>query len=465
MPTCNISISWDITLQYLPTGHNYAPLPPPAPPPTPAPAAMAAELPATQFWPPGLGTHKQTTTVKHRYMAICLDGHDLGRMIIHIQMSPAPNNALLPLMLFKSSRKNNFKAATVKMNKTPVGCFILLNWPPMPMTSCAEPLAFPTADSPMSWLNSVKVGMTWASYLISALTLAANLLVDRFLYKRDEKLKALGILDEMKKIREIPLLGGLMTIKDMTAMGLKSAVATASSLARLAFTNEDGSFPLIAGAPFGLEITRTADGTYGVKGTATLTKGDNSLQASAAVSEDGAMEGSVKATHKSKDGTKDKYGQDAENESSVGVSGKKDKDGKVEVGAQAGKKNSEGQSKDAQVKYTEDPTGKSSVSAEASSKDAYGQEKKASAEHSNDPTTGQSTDKVGVSGKNALGEAQGSSSHQEDASGTSTDTDSVSARPVLMDEGKAETTNTYPTTPNVSQSQQPLGLNQSPRIA
>lgn len=464
MPSCNVSISWDITIQYLPTGHNFAPAPPPMPVPTPAPAATTLELPTPQFWPLGFGTHKQTTTVKHRMQSICLDGHDLGRMIVHVPLAPGPNNALLPLIMFKSSRKNNFKAATVKMNGTAVGTFILLNLPPMPMTSCAEPLAFPTADSPMSWLNSVRVGISWASYLITALTIAANLLVDRFLYNRDQALKKEGILDEIKAMRKIEFLGGLMSIDDMAAFGLKSAVAAASSVARLAFTNEDGSFPLIAGAPFGVEITRTADGTYGVKGTATLSKGNNSVQLSAGAAEDGSVEAGVKLTRKDKGDSKDKYGQDASNESSVGVSGKKDKAGKVEVVGQASRKNSEGDSKQAQVKVTDDPnTGKSSVTADASTKDAHGQERKASIEHSHDSKTGSTTDKVGVSGKSAAGEGQASTSGTTDKAGNTTSKESASVTPVGMETSKAESTSTYPNSPRVS-GQPASGLNGGPTL-
>jgi hypothetical protein len=331
------------------------------------------------------------------------------------------------------------------------------------MTSCAEPIAFPTADSPMSWLKSVRVGMSWASYLISALALAANLLIDRFLYNRDQALKKDGILDEMKKIRKTEFLGGLMSIDDMAAFGLKSAVAAASSVARLALTNEDGSFPLIAGAPFGVEITRTADGTYGVKGSATLSKGDNSLTATAGVAEDGSVEGGLKGSRKSKGDSKDKYGQDASSEGSVGVSGKKDKDGKVEVAGQVAQKNSEGDSKQAQVKYTDDNAGKSGFSADASNKDAHGHERKVGAEHSHDEKSGKTTDKVGVSGKNAAGEADASTSGTTDAAGNTTSKESASVTPVGMGTSKAESTSTYPNAPRAS-GQPSSGLNNGPRL-
>jgi hypothetical protein len=463
MPSCHVSVSIDFTIQFIPTGHNYAPLPPPAPPPVPAPAGRAIELPTPQFWPTGFGTHKQTTTIKHKGMAICLDGHDLGRFIVHVQIAPAPNNALLPLIMFKSSRKNNFKAATVKMDKTPTGTFILLNAPPMPMTSCCEPIAFPMACSTMSWLNSVDVGMSWASYLISALTLAANLLIERFLYKRDQALAADGILDEMKAIRKVPFLGGLMSIDDMQAFGLKSAVAAASSIARLAFTNEDGSFPLIAGAPFGLEITRGEDGKLGVKASATLTKGNNSLKASASVDEDGATEGSLTATHKSKGDDKDAFGQNQSSETSAGVSAKRDKDGNTEESASVSRKTSEGQSQSGKVTAKQNPdSGKSSVTAEASASDAQGNTGKGSIEHSTDDKAGTTTDKVGVSGNSAAGQADASTSGTTDKTGTTTSKETASATPVGGDRHTANSSSVYPASPRPAATSP--GLNQGGHI-
>jgi len=468
MPHCNVSISWDLTVEFGPAppfmkGHNYVPAPPPLPPPTPAPAAVAYELPATQFWPPGMGSHKQTTTVKHRMQSISLDGHDLGRMIVHIPSLPAPNNALLPLILFKSSRKNNFKAQMVKMNGTPTGCFILLNLPPMPMTSCSDPFAIPTACSPMSWINSVKVGMSWASYLIAAVTLAANVLIDRFLARRDA---ALGSgLDAAKEARKKVFAKGLITIEDPLATGLKSAVAAASSIARLAFTNEDGSFPLIAGAPFGVEITRTADGTYGVKGEVTLSKNDKSVKLSAGGAEDGSMEGGVSFSKKSKDGTKDKYGQESETESSVGLSGKKDKDGKVEVGAEAGQKTSEGNEKKVAGKYENDPATGSKLSGEVSTKDSRGTEGKVAAEHSHDAKTGESTNKLSGSGNSAVGSAEVATEDKRDASGNVTETtDSITVKPTGGSEGKAENKQAYPATPKPGEGDLTPTVNRSDRL-
>jgi hypothetical protein len=183
------------------------------------------------------------------------------------------------------------------------------------------------------------------------------------------------------------------------------------------------------------------------------------VQVSAGAAEDGSIEGGVKATRKSKGDSKDKYGQDASSESSVGVSGKQDKDGRVEVVGQANRKNSEGDSKQAQVKYKDDPnTGKSSVTAEGSSKDAHGHERKASVEHSHDAKTGSTTDKVGVSGKNAAGEAQASTSGTTDAAGNTTSKESASVTPVGMETSKVESTSSYPNSPRVS-GQPASGLN------
>src|SRR5690606_6300549 len=108
------------------------------------------------------------------------------------------------------------------------------------------------------------------------------------------------------------------------------------------------------------------------------------LTASAGVAEDGSVEGGLEAKRKTKGDSKDKYGQDASSEASAGISGKKDKDGKVEVAGKVAQKNSEGDSKQAQVKYTDDNAGKSAVSADASSKDAHGHERKLGVEHSRD---------------------------------------------------------------------------------
>jgi hypothetical protein len=472
MPTCKVSLATDTAIQLYTTGHPYAPAPPPLPAPTPAPVGTAIELPAPHFWPLGFGTHKQTTTVKHMLQPICQDGQDVGRMIVHVQLAPAPNNALLPLIMFKSSRKNNFSAPMVKMNKTPVGFFLMLNWPPMPMTSCSEPFALPTACSTTSWTNSVIVGVSWASYVISALTLIANLLVDRYLRKRDEALKSKGILDEIKAMRKTTFFGGLMSIDDMAAVGLKSAVAAASSVARLAFTNDDGSFPLIAGAPYGVEITRTADGKYGIKGSATLTKGNLSAKASAGISEDGSNEVGVVVTHKSKDGSKDSYGQDASAERSAGVSRKQDKDGKVEVAGQITQKDSEGNSQSAQVKQTTDSkNNKSSVSAEVSDKDAHGHERKVTAETTetsktvDGKTTTESTDKLGYSNKSAVGEMGASTSEKHDSSGNVVQRDSeASVTPRGMEPSKTQSTTTYPTTPKPPASESPLGASAGPSL-
>jgi hypothetical protein len=465
MPTCPVSIWFDVAFQLPTTGHNFAPAPPPAPPPTPAPAATCWELPATQLWPTGFGTHKQTKTVTHKKQAICLDGHDIGRFVVHVPISPGPNNALLPMIMFKASRKNNFKAATVKMNGTATGTFIMINFPPMPMTSCAEPIAYPTACSTTSWTNNVVVGMTWASYLISALTLAANILVDRYLLKRAAALKKTGFADEINEMRKIKLLGGLMTINDITAVALKSVVAAASSVARLALTNEDGSFPLLAGAPFGVEITRTADGKYGVKGSATLTKGNTSATVAAAVSEDGAVDGSAKVTHKSKDGSKDAYGQDASNEMSAGVSGKRDAKGKTEVAGSVSAKDSVGNEESGSIKQTSDPTtGKTTTTSEISQKDALGTERKGTHETSENAKTGEKTDKVGVSGKSAAGSAEASTTTTTDATGQGTETTSGSVTPTGMEKRKAESKSpVYPTAPQPERV--PLQLNNGERIA
>lgn len=422
MPFCMVSKSVDVTF-HLPfvSPHNFAPAPPPAPPPmTPG---VAMELPMLQMWPPGFATHKLTTTVVHMAFPICLDGHDMGLMLPHVQVAPSPANLLTATHLLKSSRKNLFKAATVKMNKTPVGTFICLNGPPMPMMVCGEPVGLPMGCSTMSQANNVVVGMTWASYIISAFTAVANMAVDYILFRRDQKAAALGVLDEIKAMREIKLLGGLLSIDDMAAFGLKSAVAAASSLARLAFTNEDGSFPLLAGGPFGVEITRNEDGKYGVKGSVTAKKGDDSLTASAGVDETGATEVGVKGSRKHADGS----------ESAVAAEHKNDPS-----------------------------TGKSGFTVEGSHTNKDGSEGKVGVEHSHDEKTGETTDKVGVSGKSAAGSAEASTSGTTDKDGKTTSTESVSVTPIGNETSKNESTSTYPAKPRMES--KPSSINQGPQI-
>ncbi|HEY0138736.1 MAG TPA: hypothetical protein VGB85_31845 [Nannocystis sp.] len=184
-----VTIQRDICLPLiipLTATHNFIPLPPfpPIPPPLPAMplslAACAIEAPVNAWWPPGgaFGSHKFTSTVFHNGMQICLDGHDCGKFIPHLQVMPAPNNMLTFIHIPFSSRKANFSSASVLMNGSPTACMTMIAWPPTPMTYCAEPLSMPLADAPTSHFNTVEVRMSLADWLAGALNIAVGMMLE-----------------------------------------------------------------------------------------------------------------------------------------------------------------------------------------------------------------------------------------------------------------------------------------------
>jgi|GEM_PF-990982 len=180
--------------------HNFVPLPPfpPVPPPMPAAplslAACAIEAPVNAWWPPGyaLGGNKFTTSVFHSGMSICLDGHDCGKFIPHVQVAPAPNNMLTLLHIPMSQRKCNFTASTVKMNGKSTACMLMISWPPSPMSYCSEPMSMPLASAPTAHLNTVTVGMTFGDWFAGAFAIAAGMLLEWFLFKKGGGTRGFG---------------------------------------------------------------------------------------------------------------------------------------------------------------------------------------------------------------------------------------------------------------------------------
>ncbi|PRP92112.1 hypothetical protein ENSA5_51520 [Enhygromyxa salina] len=189
-----VTIQRDICLNMvvpLTATHDFIPLPPfpPVPPPLPAAplslAACAIESPVNAWWPPGyaLGANKFTTSVFHSGMGICLDGHDCGKFIPHVQVAPAPNNTLTLVHIPLSSRKCNFTASTVKMNGKSTACMLMISWPPSPMTYCSEPMSMPLASAPTAHLNTVTVGMTFGDWFAGAFAIAAGMILEWCLFK------------------------------------------------------------------------------------------------------------------------------------------------------------------------------------------------------------------------------------------------------------------------------------------
>lgn len=278
-----ITIQRDICLNLvipLTATHDFIPLPPfpPVPPPLPAAplslAACAIESPVNAWWPPGyaLGANKFTTTVFHGGMLICLDGHDCGKFIPHVQVAPAPNNTLTIPQIALSTRKANFSASTVKMNGKPAACMTLIGWPPTPMTYCSNPISMPLADAPTSHLNSVTVGMTFADWFAGVFAIAVNMILEYVMFKRGGGTKAFGqsagkMIASNKAGKSVASLLaskfiGQIKPKSWKDWGIKQAVGALVGAVRIAATGEGSigvSLPI--GGPF-LGLTGAGSVTF-----------------------------------------------------------------------------------------------------------------------------------------------------------------------------------------------------------
>jgi len=308
-----VTIQRDICLNLmvpLTATHDFIPLPPfpPVPPPMPAAplslAACAIESPVNAWWPPGaaLGSNKFTTSVFHRHMAICLDGHDCGKFIPHLQVAPAPNNMLTLLHIPLSSRKCNFSASTVRMNGKPTACMTAIAWPPTPMTYCSNPMSMPLADAPTAHLNSVVVHMTLGDWIAGAIAIAAGMILEYAMFKAGGGTRGFGqgagkMIAQSKAGSSVasliaPKLIGTFLPANRTAWinwGIKQGVGVATGLTRILITGEGSvSVSLPMGGPF-LNVTpsigyaRTGGvgtTTAGVTGTAGTASGTGSVSRS-----------------------------------------------------------------------------------------------------------------------------------------------------------------------------------------
>jgi hypothetical protein len=281
--------------------HNFIPLPPfpPTPfPPMPAAvgACMALEPWVNAWWPPGYATGGAsfTTTVFHRFMQICLDGHDCGKFIPHLQVTPAPNNSLTMLHIPLSKRSANFAATTVKANGKGIAGMTLISWPPCPMSYCAEPVGLPLADATTSLLNNVIFGITLTDWIFGVISIAADIVIDLvFLRLAGGAGKELGS-EAAKMIARsqagkyafqmlAPKLLGEGLKKD-AKWAVKQGIGFAIGAARAEITGEgSASVSYEIGGPFlGIKVSagykRSADKgrelTYGAKGTALTAQGE-----------------------------------------------------------------------------------------------------------------------------------------------------------------------------------------------
>ena len=274
-----ISIMRDITLNLIvpcTATHNFLPLPPvpPVPPPTPAAplslAACAIEPPVNMWWPPGMamGSNKFTTTVFHQGMGIAQDGHDCGVMIPHVQVAPAPNNMLTPLHILFSSRKSMFVASKVVMDGKSPACCVMFALPPSPMVYCADPMSPPLADAVTSYLNTVKVGMTLADFLIGAFAIAAAMVIDYIFKWEGADVAGLGeqeAADVIKKEFAEQVASKVLGAGSLPEFAAKAGLAIATGVARMVATDGPASVAVPIGSPYlqvQPSIDRAADGSY-----------------------------------------------------------------------------------------------------------------------------------------------------------------------------------------------------------
>ena len=275
MPSAPICILNDLTLPLpLYSPHNYAPLPPLAPPipavcMSPAPAS-AIDFPATMLWPPGnlLFKNKYSTTVTHKHLGIIQSGHDLGIIIPHIQIVPAPNNFFTPLHILFSSRKVMFSSSSVKVNGAFVGIAGVIGLPPTPMMVCGEPTGFPLGEVPTRWLNTVRVGFTWIDFLLGVLSIAASMVVDKLLATKggpkalETRLRDVakdGLASQIYK-KMFPSLADQMKVPAVTKQVVGLAVGVVTAIAQ-----GEGSGSLTLGSAYAsvqLSVARDAAGNW-----------------------------------------------------------------------------------------------------------------------------------------------------------------------------------------------------------
>ena len=176
-----ISISIDLCVPGIfVTPHNY--LGPPPIPPVPVTASpgslaiLALDGLTNMLWPPGygLGQNKLTSDVKHKGLTIVQDGHDCGYLIPHVQMTLTAANALTPIQIAFSNKKDMFAASTVLMNKLPTATCC----PPMMMLYCANPVSLPIAFNATGWGNSVFVGVTWGDIVAGVVAIGPEIILE-----------------------------------------------------------------------------------------------------------------------------------------------------------------------------------------------------------------------------------------------------------------------------------------------
>lgn len=234
-----VSLVWDCSAGFL---RHDAWMPVPPGPPALMPMQPSIEMLITQSWLPGLlfNKHSISKKVVHYNSPISLAGHDCGPMIPDLTPS-VPPNLKYPIIWFNSSRKFVFTASMVKHDGKNVACAAL--WPPLPMMTCGDPISAPTAMLNTNIINSEKVGLSLADFLLGLAAAAVSMLIDYLFHrlgKKDEAFSSVDMLDEYLKEIGKTLTGGMPTKRlDWFKWGANHAAGIVLSMAG---TDDEGNF-------------------------------------------------------------------------------------------------------------------------------------------------------------------------------------------------------------------------------
>ena len=187
------------------TMHEQALPPVPVPAPNP-PIPGLIEGPAFMGWPPGMLSHKTAPTVKVDGNPGVQQGHDIGYVIPHFAI---PMNALCALNTLLSKHKVMFPISSVKLEKKPVGTYLLF----LAGLICCNPMSLPSGVL-IILKCTVWTKMTLADFFKGLAMIAIDMLFDRIWNKVKGRLprlpgaqKGVEVLGDLT-LREMVLWGG-----------------------------------------------------------------------------------------------------------------------------------------------------------------------------------------------------------------------------------------------------------------
>jgi hypothetical protein len=212
------------------------------------------DFPATMLWPPGnvLMQNKYALSVTHKRLGIIQAGHDLGMMLPHVQIAPAPNNFFTPLHILFSSRKVSFNSSSVKANGAFVGFAGVIAPLPTPMLVCGDPMSFPMGEVPTRWSNNVWAGFSYMDLALGAMNMGVTLFMERLAIPKTKLGKLRKIVEEQREGRAALMyktMFPVQSLKDAKTALTKQWVAVSTGLITGVVQGE-GAISLTLGSSF-----------------------------------------------------------------------------------------------------------------------------------------------------------------------------------------------------------------------